>query len=239
VDVDPVIESVELPETSAGSYYCYQITASGNQPLVYRLADGSGLPSGISMDSTGLLTGIPSEPGKYLIQVTVFDAGDDQCSASLQLNVKEKNRDEVIISKVHYPADSLEASVSRIMLGELPNCQAGGEVSFSDVGRYEGLTYIAASRDAANLDQQDLLSFTVDEDVIVYVAYERLDRLHTSSIPGWLEDFRKESGDQIVAQYHYFDVYSKAFPAGEIKLPGADAARHNVMWNYFVMFQKQ
>jgi hypothetical protein len=193
---------------------------------------------GLFMDAAGLITGVPSEPGRYLIQVTVSDADDDLAEATLQLLIKEKNRDEVIVSEVHYPADSLEARVSRIMPGELPNCQAGGEVSFSNVGRYEGLTYIAASKDAANLDQQDLLSFTVDEDVMVYVAYERLDRLYSSSIPGWLEDFQKEEGEQIVAQYHYFDVYSKSFPAGEIKLPGADAAHHNVMWNYFVMFKK-
>jgi hypothetical protein len=191
------------------------------------------------MDSTGLIRGVPSEPGKFLIPVTVSDAGGDRCSASFQLNVKEKHPDEVIISEVHYPADSLEAIVSRIMIGELPNCQAGTEVSFSEVGRYEGLTYIATSKDAANHDQPDLLSFTVDEDVILYIAYERLDCFFSSSVPGWLESFKKETGDPIVAQYHYFDVYSKSYPAGEIQLPGADAASHNVMWNYFVMFRKQ
>ena len=125
------------------------------------------------------------------------------------------------------------------MIGELPNTQAGSEVSFSDVGPYEGLTYIATSKDAANLDLSDLLTFTVDEDVIVYVAYECLDRLFSSTIPEWLKDFEKEDAGQIVAQYHYFDVYSKNFPAGEIKLPGADAASHNVMWNYFIMVKKQ
>ncbi len=45
--------------------------------------------------------------------------------------------------------------------------------------------------------------------------------------------------NQIAAQYHYFNVYSKRFPAGEIMLPGADARNHNVMWNYFIMFKKQ
>jgi predicted esterase len=239
VDIDPEIETATLPEISAGSSYRYRITASGNQPLIFGLSEDSKLPAGMSMDSTGLITGMPSEPGNYPLQVTVRDAGEDQSSRSLLLKVNKKDPGEVIVGKVHYPVDSLEARVSRIMVGELPNTQTMSEVSFSDVGHYEGLTYIAASKDAANLDQQDLLRFTVDEDVIVYVAYERLDRLFSSTIPGWLEDFKKEEGDQIVAQYHYFDIYSKRFPAGEIKLPGASAADHNVMWNYFIMLKKQ
>jgi hypothetical protein len=47
--------------------------------------------------------------------------------------------------------------------------------------------------------------------------------LYTSTIPGWLATFTRESGPQIEAQYHYFDVYSKSYPAGRICLPGADA----------------
>jgi predicted esterase len=239
VDVDPEIETAELPETTAGSYYRYRIAASGNQPLLFGLSENTMVPAGISMDSTGLITGVPSERGTFPLQVTLRDAGDGHGSRSLVLRVKDKMPREVIVSKVHYPADSLEARVSKIMIGELPNTQTATEVSLSDVGRYEGLTYIAASKDAANLYQQDLLRFTVDEDVIVYVAYESLDRLFTSTIPEWLQDFKKEEGDQIAAQYHYFDVYSKRFPAGEIILPGADAENHNVMWNYFIMFKKQ
>jgi hypothetical protein len=79
----------------------------------------------------------------------------------------------------------------------------------------------------------------VDEDVTVYVAYERLDHLFTSSIPSWLEGYKKEGTGQITAQYHYFDVYSRDFPAGKIVLPGADAAGHNVLRNYFVMIRKK
>ena len=239
VDIDPMLETAELPEISAGQYYRHQITASGNQPLFFNLSEGSHLPSGISLDSTGLITGIPSEPGNYPLLVTVLDAGDDQCSGSFLMKVMEKDPGEIIITNAHYPVDSLEARVSKIMIGELPNAQTVTEVSFSEVGHYEGLTYIAASKDAANLDQQDLLTLTVDEDVILYVAYEKLDRLFSSTVPEWLNDFNKEEGDQIVAQYHYFDVYSKSFPAGEIKLPGADAANHNVMWSYFIMCEKQ
>jgi hypothetical protein len=87
--------------------------------------------------------------------------------------------------------------------------------------------------------QEDLLSFTVDEDVTVYVAYETKDRLFRSTIPGWLKEFRKEDGGQIVAQYFYFDVYSKRFPAGRITLPGAATGQNNATRNYFVIVKRQ
>jgi poly(3-hydroxybutyrate) depolymerase len=239
VDIDPEMETPALPAVKAGAYCQCRIVATGNQPLVFSLSEGSRLPLGISLDSTGLLSGVPSQPGSFPFRITVTDAGNNDDTRSFMLEVGEKDPGEVIISGVHYPADSLEARVSKIMIGELPNTQTGSEVSFSEVGQYEGLTYIATSRDAANLDLPDLLAFTVDEDAIVYVAYERLDHLFASTIPEWLKDFKKEAGDQIVAQYHYFDVYSKRFQAGEIILPGAAAASHNVMWNYFIMVKKQ
>ena len=239
IDMVPEMETAALPAVKAGAYYQHRIVATGNQPLVFSLSEGSELPPGINLDSTGYISGVPSQPGSYPLEINLTDAGDDHCTRSFMLKVGEKDPGDIIISGLRYPADSLEARVSKVMIGELPNTQTGTEVSFSEVGRYEGLTYIATSRDAADLDQPDLLAFTVDEDAIVYVAYERLDHLFASTIPEWLEDFEKEAGNQIVAQYHYFDVYSKRFRAGEIKLPGAAAASHNVMWNYFIMVKKQ
>jgi hypothetical protein len=86
---------------------------------------------------------------------------------------------------------------------------------------------------------ENALSFAVDEDVTVYIAYERQDHLYSSTIPDWLKAYDRIEGDKIVAQYFYFDVYKKDFPKGEIVLPGADAKSNNVMRNYFVMLQKQ
>jgi hypothetical protein len=66
-----------------------------------------------------------------------------------------------------------------------------------------------------------------------------MDNLFTSTIPAWLEEYKKETDGQITAQYHYFDVYSKAFPAGQVVLPGANANANHVLRNYFVMIRKK
>jgi hypothetical protein len=73
----------------------------------------------------------------------------------------------------------------------------------------------------------------------VYVAYEKLDNLFSSSIPQWLKSYRKESSEQIVAQYFYYDVYSKDFLKGVIKLPDAEESKNGVNTNYFVMVKKK
>ncbi len=144
-----------------------------------------------------------------------------------------------MVTGLYSPADSLINRVSKMMLGEFPNTQAGSEVSFSNIGDYEGLTYIATSNLMANFTNENILSFHVDEEVNVYVAYEKLDNLYQSAIPEWLKDFEHLEGNQIVAQYHYFDVYKREYPKGIITLPGAAAEQHNVRRNYFVMVEKR
>jgi hypothetical protein len=83
------------------------------------------------------------------------------------------------------------------------------------------------------------MEFEVDEDVKVYVAYERLDNLYSSTIPDWLKGFHKEKSEQIVTQYFYYDVYSKEFPKGKITLPNAEEKQNGVNTNYFVMVKKK
>jgi dienelactone hydrolase len=238
VDIAPGITTVSLPEAYAGTYYEYRVTGRGNDPLEFTLEPGSALPPGIRMDGHGKIYGIPEKPGTFHMKVLLQDAGYGAASRSFDLMVREKDPGVVVVSDIRYPHDSLRAMATLLRKGTLPNLGAGTEVSVSEPGRYEGLTCIVTDQKAAGLDQEELLGFTVDEDVILYVAYEARDRLYQSTVPAWLNGYRKEEDPQIVAQYHYFDVYSKPFPAGRIELPGAAAGAHNVSRNYFLMVEK-
>ena len=238
VDITPEIKSLRLPEASAGTFYEYSVSGAGNDPLEFNLEPGSELPPGIRMDGDGRIYGIPGKPGTYRLEISLRDAGEGSATRSYDLKVRAKDPGVVVVTDIRYPHDTLRAMATILRSGTVPNLGAGTEVSISEPGRYEGLTCIVTDQKAAGLDQEELLGFTVDEDVVVYVAYETKDRLYRSSVPGWLKDFRKEEGPQIVAQYHYFDVYSKPFRAGRIVLPGAAAGDHNVNRNYFLMVQK-
>jgi dienelactone hydrolase len=238
VDVEPGITAAALPEARAGTWYEFTLPGEGNDPLLFTLEEGSEWPPGIRMDRDGLIQGMCTEPGHYPVEITLSDAGGGSSSRRFDLTVLEKEEGVVLVREIDYPHDSLMAEAFVMREGALPNLGAGTEVTVSQPGRYGGLTCIATDQKAAGLGQEELLSFTVDEEVTVYVAYETKDRLYRSTIPGWLKDFRKEEGGQIVAQYFYFDVYSKPFPAGRITLPGAEAGEHNATRNYFVMVEK-
>jgi dienelactone hydrolase len=239
VDVDAVITAPSLPGARAGSHYEFTIPGKGNIPLVFTLDEGSSWPAGIRMDRDGRIEGYCTEPGTYPVQITLTDADGDRSMQEFGLVVRDKMAGSVLVRDIKTPHDSIRAEAFVMRPGALPNLGTGTEVTISETGRYGGLTCIATDQAAADLDQEELLSFTVDEDVTVYVAYETKDRLFQSTIPGWLKDYRKEEGSQIVAQYFYFDVYSKRFPAGRIVLPGAAAGQNNTTRNYFVMVEKQ
>ena len=107
------------------------------------------------------------------------------------------------------------------------------EINFSDLSRYEGLTFIKTNIDEADTLANDFLNFSIDEDAIIYVAYETLDSNFHSTIPAWLQDFKKEKG-QITAQYRYYNIYSKKYSKGKVVLPSADAKANGVATGYFV-----
>ena len=237
-DIDPLFNTTELFPGMKGDLYEEQILATGNDPLTFEIIDKSVMPDGLILDPSGQIKGIPVTDGDYPLNICVIDEDGDVSAREFVLEINPKDPDEVIVTDVFSKHDSLVNIVSKMKIGEFPNTQAGTEVSFSKVQPYEGMTYISTSSESANFAGDSVLTFMVDENVKVYVAYEKLDLLFTSTIPSWLTTFTKEPDPQIEAQYHYFDVYSKSFPAGKIYLPGADAQNHNVIENYFVMIRK-
>lgn len=79
-----VVESVmaapsgTLPTAVSGTAYSKSVIADasnppsgGNQP--YSVSAVTGLPPGLSIDVTGLITGTPTTPGTYVINGTISD----------------------------------------------------------------------------------------------------------------------------------------------------------------------
>ncbi|HWR88652.1 MAG TPA: Ig domain-containing protein [Dissulfurispiraceae bacterium] len=67
--------SPEMLSTAiAGKAYAAQLEAAGGQsPLIFKLASGS-LPTGLSLNANGLISGKPTAPGKYTFKATVRDS---------------------------------------------------------------------------------------------------------------------------------------------------------------------
>ncbi|MFC2124156.1 Ig-like domain-containing protein [Bacteroidota bacterium] len=229
-----------IPSAIQGELYNVRLDVAGNAPFRFEAISSAEIPTGLIVTEDGTISGIPEKPGKYPVHIRATDRNSRKLEKIYNLQIKSKDKNTVIVSNVHSTADSLKFKVDKMRFGALPNTQVGTEVFFSDVGGYENLTYISTSQFANDAADDEVLFFTVDEDVTILVGYEIHDNLFESSIPGCVvsDQFEKTGDEQIIAQYFYFEVYKKDYPAGEIILPGANARSNGVMRNYFVMVQK-
>lgn len=79
---------VQLPDAVLGDDYSVQLPASGGiEPYEWR-AIGE-MPPGLSLSGTGLLSGAPGSPGRFVFEVRLTDADDSTIAESISLDVKE------------------------------------------------------------------------------------------------------------------------------------------------------
>ncbi|MEO7045990.1 MAG: putative Ig domain-containing protein, partial [Ferruginibacter sp.] len=244
VDIRPAFQTKKLTAAQAGSFYKEKLYGIGNGELVYAIQQNE-LPKGLLLYPDGTLKGIPVKTGNYKLGIKLKDGDGDVTEKTFQLSINPKNKNEVLVTNA-VTSDGTTYRVSKMMLHETPNFNSKDtvlttdleEINFSNLTGYDGLTFIKTDINDADTSANNFLNFTIDEDAIVYVAYETLDLNFHSTIPAWLKDFKKEKG-QIVAQYRYYNVYSKPFPKGKVSLPSADAKANGVATGYFIMVRKK
>jgi hypothetical protein len=82
---DLAITTGSLPSAVLGKPYSIAITAvGGNPPYVF---SSSGLPAGMSLDPTGIISGMPANEGSYTITVTIVDQSNTSIRVQLTLAV--------------------------------------------------------------------------------------------------------------------------------------------------------
>ncbi|MCS7042698.1 MAG: Ig domain-containing protein [Bryobacteraceae bacterium] len=76
----PAILTQALPEGRLGDAYSATLIGRGRAPLSWTITSGS-LPAGLTLDAqTGVLSGVPSQPGDFTFQVTLADANQPPLS---------------------------------------------------------------------------------------------------------------------------------------------------------------
>src|SRR5881296_3682162 len=81
------ITSSQLPGGTVGSAYSATLSASGGtSPYSWSVSSGT-LPTGLSLSSSGTLSGTPTVAGAFPFTVAVKDAASASASASLSINV--------------------------------------------------------------------------------------------------------------------------------------------------------
>ncbi len=90
----PVITTASrLPDGEAGTEYPKQLAATGSAPLRWSLFSGS-LPAGLSITSSGLITGTPTATGMFMFTVLVQNPyGEDRREFIIKIGVGSGNND--------------------------------------------------------------------------------------------------------------------------------------------------
>ncbi|MEO7994424.1 MAG: Ig domain-containing protein, partial [bacterium] len=70
----PVIDNIELPDGTVGQPYSFQFTATGGVPPLTWDPDDSNVPPGLSLDTNGLLSGIPTQGTSTTLDIGVTDS---------------------------------------------------------------------------------------------------------------------------------------------------------------------
>jgi predicted esterase len=237
-DIKTIFLTNRLPFARAGAYFSKQLAAMGNGPIRFSTADNSSLPPGIILDDKGLLSGLPQTAGSYDFNIIASDEDLDSAIISYHLLVREKYQDEIVVSNIINDS-GVQFNASKLGFGAPTHFNKDDdEITISNTAGYEGMTYIPGNAKDTSRKSNAYLTFDVDEDARVYVAYEKKDHLFSSTVPNWLKTWNKEPSGQIVAQYFYFDLYYKDFPKGRITIAGADEKQNNVSNNYFVLIRK-
>jgi hypothetical protein len=239
----PKFIAAKLSDAKTGAYYDQPLQAKGNGEIRYGLKGN--LPKGLQFFEDGFIRGVPLEKGRYPLSLIAIDEDNDSTTKTFSLTVGSKDAATVLITNA-VSKKGIPYEISVIRIGETPNFNSKStrtttyteEINFSNTGQYAGLPFIKTDVNDTAATATDFLSFDIDSDAIIYVAYEKFDQQLQSSIPAWLKEWKKEEGE-IVAQYRYFNIYSKPFSRGKITLPGADARRNGVVCNYFVMIKKR
>jgi pimeloyl-ACP methyl ester carboxylesterase len=236
-NITPAFNKQSIPKGRQGDLYFTSFNTVGNAPFSYSIKDTSSIPRGLILLGNGVLKGIPVVTGSYKLKLEIKDAKKDSIQAIIKISIGKKDPDEVLVTNVLVGGKPFWPT--KAQAGEAPNYENGlPEITLSDPGRFRGLTMINPPARGRSVATDNYISFDVDEDVIVYIAYEKKERLFTSTVPAWLASFTEEA-EEIVAQYRYFRIFKKSFPNGKVVLPGADATNRNVEMNYFVLIEKE
>lgn len=87
LDLVPAVTTTSLPAGRLRQPYSFSLQASGgNPPLTWKLASGS-LPSGLTLSSSGVISGIPKTAVTRTFTIRVTDSDGDRASRTLRLTI--------------------------------------------------------------------------------------------------------------------------------------------------------
>ncbi|MBQ3402022.1 MAG: putative Ig domain-containing protein [Synergistaceae bacterium] len=97
-DTTPKLAAITLPAGTKGITYTAQLTAAGLTPMTWRISGGS-LPMGLSLSSSGKISGVPEENGSFTFTVEASNIAGTS-TRELTLNIGNGSAPRITTGKV-------------------------------------------------------------------------------------------------------------------------------------------
>ena len=89
------IDDINLPDAVINQEYNVKLSATGNEPITWTLAEGSSLPDSLNLSSDGTISGIPEKSGEFNFTVIASNS-DGTASKDFTINIKDVQPVEII-----------------------------------------------------------------------------------------------------------------------------------------------
>ena len=140
VKYTPTITTTTLTDGTVGTSYSQTLTATGTAPITWSIAEGSSLPTGLSLNGN-TISGTPTTAGTYSFTVTASNSGG---SDSEQLSI-------TISSATNIPVESVSLDKANLELTEGETAQLTATV-LPDKATNKNVTWSTSNASIATVD---------------------------------------------------------------------------------------
>jgi hypothetical protein len=166
--------------------------------------------------------------GAYVLRLSADD-GDQSSSDEVTVTVLDSNQ-SLSVSNLSAASGEAYRIVDKGLAAGAPIFIDRGYTVTSVPGSVDGATYIQTANDDKARTEGSFLSFSVNQGVTVYVAYDS----RATSLPEWLAGW-SNTGHSIGTTDVSFNLYARDFGVGSVSLGGNLAAgAAGARSNYFV-----
>ena len=109
----PVIQTAALPAGRVGDTYSAQLEAAGTAPITFTV---TGLPAGLSSDTSGIISGIPTEFFSGDVTITAANSADTSDTKTVSLLIVSADSDipEIAVNAENFPDEAFRTYVQNL-----------------------------------------------------------------------------------------------------------------------------
>ncbi len=188
--VAPKITTKQLPNATQGYAYSFDLEATGTPTITWTAAN---LPSGLSMSTTGTISGTPTESGSFPVKV----------SAANSLKTVQKNYKLVVIASTTPPTTSQDTTQQATNSQQAAESESG--YAAQNISRHGAAVNVDVNGDAFTGEYSivaELGTISVDESGMYDFTVTLSDDSHTGKELLYLAGSNEPSDDDTITEFY-------------------------------------